>query len=237
MQQYGLGPAQPKQHLCRKGSEGPGGRHIECASQQARCALVCIEGHDLFYLSPQRWWGCSWSPVSGTPKIPITWSESRRRGGWSAWSIAVVNSLTGGCSKDGSQALRMRVKLPQISGTEIGTRYKEKRFFPEGVKHGGRLGVPIPGDTQSLTENGPGLTLELVSPVLRRVGWMASSRLFQPKLFRDSLLFCRCSQAVLISGPWSSRETKLPDCHLEQREEEGIFRSHPASLISWGCQT
>lgn len=61
---------------------------------------------------------------------------------------------------------RMIGKLLEISAREIGTRYKGKRFFTEGIKHCGRLGIPIPGDTQSLTENSPGLTLELVSHVL-----------------------------------------------------------------------
>lgn len=44
--------------------------------------------------------------------------------------------------------------------------------------------VPIPGDIQNLTKNGPGHTSEFISPALRRmVEWMPSSRLFKSKFY------------------------------------------------------
>lgn len=91
---------------------------------------------------------------------------------------------------------RMTGKLLQISVRGTVTRHKEKHFFPEGAEHWDRLGIPIPGDTQSLIENSLSLTLVLVSPVLsRRVNCMASSHLFQLKLSYVSFLFGGHSQA------------------------------------------
>lgn len=44
MQPYVLGTNWQKKRLCRKGSEGPGGQHVECASQQAKAPCSVFKG-------------------------------------------------------------------------------------------------------------------------------------------------------------------------------------------------
>lgn len=104
--------------------------------------------------------------------------------------------------------------------------------------------VPIPGDIQNLTKNGP-VTLQSLLALLWEGWWSGclpvdfSNLNFTPSFlpinYPLAFSFCRCSQDILISGPWYSREIQLLGHYSEWIEEESFVRSHPPWPASWSC--
>lgn len=155
----------------------------------------------------------------------------------------------GSCREDGSQTLLgpaqedERQPANKFQQWEIGANCKEKVFFLPG-----RCLTLRRFPSQEIFRTWQKMVLVTLQSLLALLweGWWSGclpvdfsnlnfTPFFLPINYPLAFSFCRCSQDILISGPWYSREIQLLGHYSEWTEEESFVRSHPPWPASWSC--
>lgn len=155
----------------------------------------------------------------------------------------------GSCREDGSQTLLgpaqedERQPANKFQQWEIGATCKEKVFFLPG-----RCLTLRRFPSQEIFRTWQKMVLVTLQSLLALLweGWWSGclpvdfsnlnfTPFFLPINYPLAFSFCRCSQDILISGPWYSREIQLLGHYSEWTEEESFVRSHPPWPASWSC--